>query len=96
MRYYDVIDVSEGIDINKTSESKECGICHYWYFLNKVFKFQPDVCNRRHDVLTMSINLSDIDILNINGVDYRVITWASKCEAIDLLEKADLKEKTEH
>ena len=96
MRYYDVIDVSEGIDINKTSESKECGICHYWYFLNKMFKFQPDVCNRRHDVLTMSINLSDIDILNINGVDYRVITWASKCEAIDLLEKADLKEKTEH
>ena len=74
MRYYDVIDVSEGIDINKTSESKECGICHYWYFLNKMFKFQPDVCNRRHDVLTMSINLSDIDILNINGVDYRVIT----------------------
>ena len=74
MRYYDVIDVSEGIDINKTSESKECDICHYWYFLNKVFKFQPDVCNRRHDVLTMSINLSDIDILNINGVDYRVIT----------------------
>ena len=73
MRYYDVIDVSEGIDINKTSESKEC-VCHYWYFLNKVFKFQPDVCNRRHDVLTMSINLSDIDILNINGVDYRVIT----------------------
>ena len=69
-----MIDVSEGIDINKTSESKECGICHYWYFLNKVFKFQPDVCNRRHDVLTMSINLSDIDILNINGVDYRVIT----------------------
>ena len=73
MRYYDVIDVSEGIDINKTSESKECDICHYWYFLNKVFKFQPDVCNRRHDVLTMSINLSDIDILNINGVDYRII-----------------------
>ena len=90
-----MIDVSEGIDINETSESKEC-VCHYWYFLNKVFKFQPDVCNRRHDVLTMSINLSDIDILNINGVDYRVITWASKCEAIDLLEKADLKEKTEH
>ena len=96
MLYYDVTDVSEGIDVNKTSESKECDICHYWYFLNKVFKFQPDVCNRRHDVLTMSINLSDIAILNINGVDYRIITRASKCEAIDLLEKADLKEKTEH
>ena len=29
MIYYDKIDVSEGIDINKTSESKECDICHY-------------------------------------------------------------------
>ena len=30
MLYYDKIDVSEGIDVNKTSESKECHICHYW------------------------------------------------------------------
>ena len=34
MLYYDKIDVSEGIDVNKTSASKECNICHYWYFLN--------------------------------------------------------------
>ena len=30
MLYYDIIEVSEGTDINKTSESKECDICHYW------------------------------------------------------------------
>ena len=30
MLYYDRIDVSEQIDINKTSESKDCDICHYW------------------------------------------------------------------
>ena len=29
MLYYDRIDCSEGIDINKTSASKEYGICHY-------------------------------------------------------------------
>ena len=29
MLYHDKIDVSEGIDINKTSESKECNICYY-------------------------------------------------------------------
>ena len=29
MLYYDIIDVSEGIDVNKTSESKECDICCY-------------------------------------------------------------------
>ena len=27
---YDRIDVPEGIDVNKTSGSKECDICHYW------------------------------------------------------------------
>ena len=30
MLYFNRIDVSEGIDVNKTSESKECDICHYW------------------------------------------------------------------
>ena len=28
----DRIDVSEGIDTNKTSASKECDISHHWYF----------------------------------------------------------------
>ena len=31
MLEYDRIDVSEGIDI-KANASKECDICHYWYF----------------------------------------------------------------
>ena len=43
MLYFDRIDVFVGIDVNKTSPSKECDICHYWYFLNKVFKFKPNV-----------------------------------------------------
>ena len=29
MLYCNKIDVSEGIDTNKTSASKECDICHY-------------------------------------------------------------------
>ena len=29
MIYYDRIDISEGIDANKTSASKECRVCHY-------------------------------------------------------------------
>ena len=65
MLYFDRIDVSEGIDVNKTSASKECDICHYWYFLNKGFKFEPNVSNRCHNLLMMSVNLRDIAILNI-------------------------------
>ena len=63
MLYYDRIDVFEGIGINKTSASKECDICHYWYFLNKGFKFQPNVCNRCLDLLMMSMNRSDIVLI---------------------------------
>ena len=64
--------------------------CHYWYFLDKGFKFQPYVCNGCHDVLMMSMNLSDIAILNINSADCCcIITRISKSEAVNLLQKAD-------
>ena len=43
---------------------QECDVCYYWYFLNRNFKFQPNVCSRYHDLL-MSIDLSNIAILNI-------------------------------
>ena len=35
MLYFDRTDVSEGIDVNKTNESKESDICHYWRFFKK-------------------------------------------------------------
>ena len=60
MIYYDRIDVSEGIDV--TSASKECDVSHYLHFLNYSFKFEPNVWNRYHDLLMLSVNLSDIDI----------------------------------
>ena len=48
-------------------------------FLDKGFKFQTYICNRCHDLLMMSMNLSDIVILNIKNVDYCcVITGISK------------------
>ena len=37
MLYFDKIDVSEGIDVIKTSASKECDIFHYFYFSNYSF-----------------------------------------------------------
>ena len=92
MLYYDMIDVSEGINVNKTSEYD---VCHYCYFLNFSFKFQPNVCNRCHGLLMMSVNLSDIIILNIKDSDYRcIISLISKNEAINLMQNADLTEKS--
>ena len=95
MIYYDRIDVSEGIDINKTSASKDCDICHYCYFLNKEVKFQPYVCNRCHDLLMISMNLSYIYILNIKNTDYCcIMKGISKSKAIKLLQNIDLTEKS--
>ena len=50
MIQYEKIDVSEGIDLNKISASKECMICHYWYFLDIGYKYEPHVCNKCHDI----------------------------------------------
>ena len=51
MLQYEKIDVSEGIDVNKTSASKECELCHYWFFKDIGFKFEQHVCNKCHDLL---------------------------------------------
>ena len=49
----------------KQVNQKEWDSCQYWYFLNKGSKFQPNVCNGCQDLLMMSMNLSDIAVLNI-------------------------------
>ena len=94
MIYFDRNYFSEGIDINKRSPSKEYGVCYYWYFLNFSLKFQPNVCNRCHDLLMTSMNLSDIALLNIKSSDYRcIISLIIKNEATNLMQNAHLTEK---
>ena len=50
MLQYEKIDLSEGIDINKSNMSKECMICHYWYFTDIGYKSESYVCNKCHDI----------------------------------------------
>ena len=73
MLRYQKIDVSEGIDVNKTSESKECELCHYWFFTDVRFKFEKHVCNRCHDLLTMAYSLKNIAISSAKGNTFRCI-----------------------
>ena len=42
---YDKNDISKGVYVNKTNESRKGDIFHYWYFLDKVFRFQTYVHN---------------------------------------------------
>ena len=57
MLQYEKIHVSQGIDANKTSASKECMLCHYWYFKDVWFNFEPHVCNKYCDVLMTAYEL---------------------------------------
>ena len=44
MLEYDRIDISEGIDGNKTNLSKECELYHYLVFKDIDFKYEPCIC----------------------------------------------------
>ena len=70
MLRYQKIDVSVGIDVNKTSSSKECELCHYWFFEDVGCKFEEHVCNRCYDLLTMAHSLKNVAILNAKGATF--------------------------
>ena len=86
MLQYKKISISEWIDIDKTNASKECLLCHYGYFKNVGFKFEPQVCNKCHKVLMTAYELKNVAILNVKGVDFRCILWGiSRDEAANRL-----------
>ena len=65
MLEYDRIDTSEGIDIKKTNTSKKCRICHYWYFKDVGFKYEPFLCNGCHGLMQKAISFSNVFLLFI-------------------------------
>ena len=86
MLQYKKNDISKGIDTNKTSPSKECILCHYWYFKNVGYKFEPHVYNKCHDVFMAAYELKSIAILNVKEVDYRCVLWGiNKNETVNIL-----------
>ena len=94
MLQYERIDVSEEIDINKWSASKECDICRYWYFKDVGFKYEPYVCNACHGISMIACDFKKNAIFNAKGVDYRCILWGiSKNEAVNILTNSVLEDK---
>ena len=62
---YGKIYISENIDINKKNKSKECMLCHYWYFLNKNFNYGPYLCDGCYNMLQKSVDTKNIDIFYV-------------------------------
>ena len=76
MLQYKRINVSKGINVNKTSASKECILYHYWFFKAVGFKFEEHVCNKCHDLL-MAYGLENKAILRVKGATFRCTLWGS-------------------
>ena len=95
MLEYDRIVISEGIDVNKSSDkSKECHICHYWYFLDKNFRYEPHLCNGCHDLMPKAMSFNDFAIVSIKGSDYRIHVWyMNKDDAISIMHNSNLIDK---
>ena len=90
MLYYDRTNITKGISLAESNNSKEYVSCHYCFF-NYGFKSQDSVCNGCHDLTVLSVNINDIAIITIENVDYRcIIRSISKSEVINLLESSVL------
>ena len=87
------IDVSKGIDTTKTNPSKDCMLCHYWYFKNVGFNFEPHLCNKCQDILMVANELKHFAILNVKAVTFGCILWViSRDEAANRLNNSALEE----
>ena len=94
MLEYDRIDMSEGIDIDKTNKSKECDICHYWYFIDKNFNYEKYLCNGFHDLMQKAMSFNDVASVSISGNEYRLHFWyMRKNDAIALMTNSNLNDK---
>ena len=72
MLEYDRIDLSEGIGINETNKSKECMLCHYWYFLDKNFSYGPYLCEGCYNIMQKFIDFKNIAVVHVKGSAYRI------------------------
>ena len=94
MLEYDRIDLSEGIDVNNTNKSKECMLCHYWYFLNKNFSYGPYICDGCYNIMQKSIDFKNIAIVYVKKSMYRIhCLCMSKRKAKSLMSESNLIEK---
>ena len=94
MLEYNRIDISQGIDIKKTNASKECKICHYWYFKDIGFKYEPHLCNGCHGLMQKAVRFNNIAIVYAKDSAYRIQFWyMSKDDASNIMNNSSLIDK---
>ena len=94
MLEYDRIDISEGVDVNKTILSKECELCHYWFFEDVGFKYEKYLCNGCHDLIQKAMSFNNIAIVYVKGDAYRIhFCYMRKDDVINIMNGSNLVDK---
>ena len=94
MLEYERIDVSEGINVHMLNKSKECMLCHYWYFLDKNFSYEPYLWNGCYNIMQKSNDSKNIAIVHVKKSAYRIyFLYMSKLEAKKLMANSNLIDK---
>ena len=94
MLEYGRIDISEVVDVNKTRLSKQWDICHYQYFKNIGFKYEPHFCNGCHDLMQKAMSFNNVAIVYVKGSAYRIqFQYMSKDYTIIKMSGSDLFDK---
>ena len=95
MLKYDKIDITEGIDVNKTNKSRECMFCHYWYYLNKNFSYGPFTFDGCYNIVQRLTNFKNITIVHVKKTAFRIyFKDIGKHKAKKVMNKFDLIDKT--
>ena len=68
MLEYSKIDILVGIDINIANVSNELKICHYWYFKDIEFKYEPYLCNDWHGLMQKAISFNNVTIVYVKEI----------------------------
>ena len=86
MLAYEKIDILDGIDVDMSDKSKECMLCHYWYFLDTSFNYGSYLCDGCYNLMQKCNKLENIAIVHIKEIVYRIFfLYMSKREAKKLL-----------
>ena len=87
MLVYEKIDISDRIDVGMSDKSKECTLCHYWYFLDKSFSYRPCLCDGCYNMMQKCNKLKNIAAIHVKESVHRIcFLFMSKHEAKKIID----------
>ena len=69
--------------------------CHYWYFLDRGFKYEPYLCNGCNDLIQKAMSFNDFAVSSVKESDYQIHSpHIRKDDAINTIKNYNLNEES--